>query len=185
MDPPGGPVTHWTSPEGARRAVRVRIGELACTSDLQSSKTVSRKRAKYEPLVSSLREAGWNVVGTVHVVTVGVRGTVPLANRTELSCLCITTRKEQLPVQRAMAREAIKHLNIIVRQYRKLSGRRGGRREGGGDRGKLNQGPPCATIPRLLGSLAESRLAVGHHANLGKHSLNKLNNKCNEKRGIG
>ena len=29
VDPPGGPVTHWTSPEGARRAVRVRIGELA------------------------------------------------------------------------------------------------------------------------------------------------------------
>ena len=175
----------WASPEGARRTVRVRIGELACTSDLQSSKTVSRKRTKYAPLVAALQEAGWNVVGTVHVVTVGVRGTVPLANRAELSCLGITTRKEQLPVQRAMAREAIKHLNIIVRQYRKLSGRKGGRREGGGARGKLNQGPPCATIPRLLGSLAESRLAVGHHANLGKHSLNKLNNKCNEKRGIG
>ena len=93
----------------------MRIGELACTSDLQSDRAVSRKRAKYEPLVLALREAGWNVVGTVHVVTVGVRGTVPLANRAELSCLGITTRKEQLPVQRAMAREAIKHLNIIVR----------------------------------------------------------------------
>ena len=70
VDPPGCPVTHWTSPEGARRAVRVRIGELACTSDLQSGKTVSRKRAKYEPLISALREAGLNVVvGTVHVVT--------------------------------------------------------------------------------------------------------------------
>eukprot|EP00959_Pyramimonas_sp_CCMP1952_P217010 4538546-Pyramimonas_sp.AAC.1 len=56
------------------------------TSDLQSSKTVGRKRAKYESLVSALREAGWNVVGTIHdVVTVGVKGTVPLANRAELS----------------------------------------------------------------------------------------------------
>ena len=72
----------------------------------------------------------------------GVRGTVPLANREELSCLGITTRKEQLPVQRAMAREAIKHLNNIVRQqYRKLNGRKGNRREGGGIRGKLDQGP--------------------------------------------
>ena len=49
-DPPEGPVTHWTSPEGARRAVRVRTGELACTSDLQSGRTVSRKKTKYEPL---------------------------------------------------------------------------------------------------------------------------------------
>eukprot|EP00976_Prorocentrum_cordatum_P031643 643877-Prorocentrum_minimum.AAC.1 len=53
VDPPKCPVTHWTSPtRGTRRAVRVRIGELACTSsDLQSdSRAVSRKRAKYEPL---------------------------------------------------------------------------------------------------------------------------------------
>eukprot|EP00959_Pyramimonas_sp_CCMP1952_P248910 5203444-Pyramimonas_sp.AAC.1 len=36
-------------------------------------------------------------------------------NRAELGCLGITTRrKEQLPVQRAMAREAIKHLNNII-----------------------------------------------------------------------
>ena len=58
---------------------------------------------------------------TIHVITVGVRWTVPLANWAELSCLGITTKREQLPAQRAMAREAIKHLNIIVRQYRKLS----------------------------------------------------------------
>eukprot|EP00959_Pyramimonas_sp_CCMP1952_P466549 9490133-Pyramimonas_sp.AAC.1 len=87
---------------------------------------------KYMPLVLALREAGWNVVDTVHVVIVGVRGTIPLANTAELSCLGITTRKEQLPVQRAMARKAIKHLDIIVHQYRKLSGRRGNRRKGGG-----------------------------------------------------
>eukprot|EP00976_Prorocentrum_cordatum_P106194 1194403-Prorocentrum_minimum.AAC.2 len=68
-----------------------------------------------------------------------------------------------------MAREAIKHLNNIVRQqYRKLNGRKGtNRKEGGGIREKLDQGAPCATIPRLLGSLVESRLVVeGQHANL-------------------
>eukprot|EP00959_Pyramimonas_sp_CCMP1952_P440201 9215789-Pyramimonas_sp.AAC.1 len=46
-------------------------------------------------MVAALREAGWNVVGTVHVVTVGVRGTVPLTNRAELrSCLGIATDQE-------------------------------------------------------------------------------------------
>eukprot|EP00959_Pyramimonas_sp_CCMP1952_P162334 3394239-Pyramimonas_sp.AAC.1 len=75
-----------------------------------------------------------------------------------------------------MAREAIKHLNIIVRQYRKLSGRRGNRREGGGTRSRPDQGPPCATIHRLLGSLLESRLVEGQHANLGRHLLNNINN---------
>ena len=102
-----------------------------------------------------------------------------------MGCLGITTRKEQLPVQRAMAREAIKHLNIIVRQYRKLNSRKGNRREGGGVRGKLDQGPPCATIPKLLGSLAESRLVEGQHANLGRHLLNNINNMCNERVGVG
>eukprot|EP00959_Pyramimonas_sp_CCMP1952_P415915 8713900-Pyramimonas_sp.AAC.1 len=72
-DPPKGPVTHWVSPEGVHRAVRIRIEELACTSDLQSGKKVNRKRAKYRLLVLALRAAGWNVVDTVHVVTVGVR----------------------------------------------------------------------------------------------------------------
>ena len=96
--------------------MRVRIGES--TSDLQSGKTVNRKRAKYKPLVLALRAAGWNVVDTVHVVTVGVRGTFPVANMAELGCLGITTKREKLPTQRAMAREAIKHLHIIVRQYR-------------------------------------------------------------------
>eukprot|EP00959_Pyramimonas_sp_CCMP1952_P090679 1898443-Pyramimonas_sp.AAC.1 len=82
-----------------------------------------------------------------------------------------------------MAREAIKHLNIIVRQYRKLSGRRGNRRVGGGNRDRPNQGPPCATIPRLLGSLLESRLIEGQHANLGGHILNNISNMCNERVG--
>eukprot|EP00959_Pyramimonas_sp_CCMP1952_P456253 9472840-Pyramimonas_sp.AAC.1 len=84
-----------------------------------------------------------------------------------------------------MAREAIKHLNIIVRQYRKLNYRKGSRKEGG-VRGKPDQGPPCTTIPKLLGgSLAESRLVEGQYANLGRHLPNKLSNKCNERKGVG
>ena len=98
---------------------------------------------------------------TVHVVTVGVRGTVPLANRAELACLGITAKKEQLVAQRAMAREAIRHLNIIVRQYRKLNGRRGTRRTGGGT------------------------VAEGRREHEGAHSPNKLNIVCNERVGVG
>eukprot|EP00976_Prorocentrum_cordatum_P074378 1181498-Prorocentrum_minimum.AAC.2 len=46
-DPSTGPVTFWVSPEGRRRVVRVRMGELACTSDLQLERTASRKQGKY------------------------------------------------------------------------------------------------------------------------------------------
>eukprot|EP00959_Pyramimonas_sp_CCMP1952_P193373 4044042-Pyramimonas_sp.AAC.1 len=54
-----------------------------------------------------------------------------------------------------MAREAIQNLNIIVRQYRKLSGRtRRGQVVGGG--GRPGQRPSCATIPRP--GMVESRL---------------------------
>eukprot|EP00976_Prorocentrum_cordatum_P088074 1187164-Prorocentrum_minimum.AAC.2 len=181
-DPPAGPVTHWESPEGHRRAVRVRVGELACTSDLQPEKTVDRKRVKYRPLIQALRKAGWNVVETVHVVTVGVRGTVPLANRAELGCcLGITTKKEQLPVQRAMAREAVRHLNIIVRQFRKLCGRGKRKIVGGGSR--PDQGPPCTTIPGQC--LAISRLDEGHRANLGRREHNTINNECIRRTGVG
>ena len=161
-NPPEGPATTWVSQEGVRRAVRIRIGELACTSDLQPHKAVARKREKYRPLVLALREARWNVVDTVHVVTVGVRGTVPLANKAELGCLGITTKKEQLVTQRAMAREAIiRHLNIIiVRQYRKLSGRRGNKKEGGGTGAK------------------------NRHTHTGRHLPNDLIVVCNERVGI-
>eukprot|EP00959_Pyramimonas_sp_CCMP1952_P035962 752995-Pyramimonas_sp.AAC.1 len=62
-----------------------------------------------------------------------------------------------------MAREAIRHLNIIVRQYRKLNGRtRGGAKRKGG------------------GAVAESRREHG-----GTHSPNNLNIVCNERVGVG
>eukprot|EP00976_Prorocentrum_cordatum_P054209 1093564-Prorocentrum_minimum.AAC.1 len=49
-------------------------------------------------LLSNIASYRFYAISYVHVVTVGVRGTVPLANRAdELSCLGITTRKEQLP----------------------------------------------------------------------------------------
>eukprot|EP00959_Pyramimonas_sp_CCMP1952_P058978 1231864-Pyramimonas_sp.AAC.1 len=153
-EPPTCPVTYWESPEGQRGAVRVVLSEVACTSDLRAEDTVIRKRKKHDPLIQALWRAGWNMAGETHVVTAGVRGTVPNSNKAALGCLEITTKREQHPVQRAIAREAMRHLNIIVRQYRKLSGR-GGKKLGGGS--DPDQRPSCANIPRSQ-DLAESRL---------------------------
>eukprot|EP00959_Pyramimonas_sp_CCMP1952_P032470 681405-Pyramimonas_sp.AAC.1 len=86
--------------------------------------------------------------------------------------------------ERAMVREAIRHLNIIVRQYMKLSGRGRGTRVGGGNRARPDQGPPCATIPTRQ-SLLESRLVEGQHANLGGQILDNINNVCNERAEVG
>eukprot|EP00959_Pyramimonas_sp_CCMP1952_P387228 8115154-Pyramimonas_sp.AAC.2 len=46
--------------------------------------------------------------------------------------------------------------------------------------------PMAPRIPRLLGSLLESRLVEGQqHANLGRHLLNTINSMCNERVGVG
>jgi hypothetical protein len=42
--------------------------------------TVDRKQHKYAPLIQELEREGWNVRPTVHVITVGVRATVPIRN---------------------------------------------------------------------------------------------------------
>eukprot|EP00959_Pyramimonas_sp_CCMP1952_P233250 4874109-Pyramimonas_sp.AAC.1 len=80
-----------------------------------------------------------------------------------------------------MAREAIRHLNIIVRHYRKLSGR-GGKRLIGGS--VPNQRPSCATIPRSE-DLVESRQDRGQHAELGGVNRDDINNECNQRKGVG
>ena len=70
-----------------------------------------------------------------------------------------------------MAREAIRHLNIIVRQYRKLSGRRGSRREGGGvsSRGKLNQpGAPLRDYPQAPRKFGGEQASSGPPRQPGK-----------------
>eukprot|EP00959_Pyramimonas_sp_CCMP1952_P211894 4434045-Pyramimonas_sp.AAC.1 len=60
-----------------------------------------------------------------------------------------------------MAREAIKRLNIIVRQYKKLNGRRGTGRTGGGT------------------------VAEGYREHEGTRSPNTLKIVCNERVGVG
>ena len=90
---------------------------------------VDRKRAKYGELVKALKARGCKVEDEVSVTTAGVRGTVPLANEGALERLGVTGKSVQREVQVRMAREAIRHLNRVVRQHRILTrrARKGGR----------------------------------------------------------
>ena len=79
-----------------KRRVTIIIGELGFSSDLNPYKTVERKQHKYAPLIEELVKEGWNVDPTVHVITVGVRATVPIRNVEVLENLGI---KEDKPAQ--------------------------------------------------------------------------------------
>ena len=65
--------------------------------------------------MGELRGWGWEVREGVVVNTVGVRGTVPVANDEALQELGVQHKTLRKRVQTPMAREAIVHLNKIVR----------------------------------------------------------------------
>jgi hypothetical protein len=103
--------------------VTIIIGELSFSSDLNPQKTVGRKQHKYAPLIEELVKEGRNVDPTVHVITVGVRATVPIRNVEVLENLGIKDKPAQQKVQASMAHVAAAHLNRIVPQYRRLCAR--------------------------------------------------------------
>jgi hypothetical protein len=105
------------------RRVTIIIRELGFSSDLGFQKTVDRKQHKYAPLIRELEREDWNVRPTVHVVTVGVRATVPIRNVEILKSLGIKEKPAQQKVQASMAHVAATHLNRIVHQYRRLCAR--------------------------------------------------------------
>ena len=105
------------------RRVTIIIGELGFSSDLGSQKTVDRKQHKYAPFIRELEREGWNVSPTVHVITVGVRATVPIRNVEVLKSLSIKEKPAQQKVQASMAHVAATHLNRIVPQFRRLCAR--------------------------------------------------------------
>ena len=105
------------------RRVTIIIGELGFSSDLNPQKTVERKQHKYAPLIEELIKEGWNVDPTVHVITVGVRATVPIRNVEVLENLGVKDKPAQQKVQANMAHIAAAHLPRIVPQYRRLCGR--------------------------------------------------------------
>ena len=117
--PPRGPTQTYSGKKGEIRKVKVIIAELGFSSDLGFQKTVDRKQRKYGPLIRALEEEGWTVDPTIHVITVGVRATVPLRNAEVLKCLGVV-EKSIKEVQSSMTRVAAAHLNRIVPQYRKL-----------------------------------------------------------------
>ena len=88
---------------GGRR-VTIIIGELGFSSDLNPQKTVERKQHKYAPLIEELVREGWDVDPTVHVITVGVRATVPTRNIEVLEKLGIRDKPAQQKVQSSMAK---------------------------------------------------------------------------------
>ena len=87
---------------------------------LESSEDSGEETAQIRPphrRTSKLRQ-GWNVDPTVHVITVGVRATVPIRND-------LKDKPAQQKVQASMAHVAAAHLNRIVPQYiRRLCARR-------------------------------------------------------------
>jgi hypothetical protein len=103
--------------------VSFSIAELGFSSDLGFQNTADIKQRKYAPLYVYLEDEGWTVRTTVHVVTVGVRATVPIKNIEVLKSLGILEKPVQKKVQSAQVHVAAAHLNRIVPQYRRLCAR--------------------------------------------------------------
>ena len=118
--PPEGPTTTYTGRRGEVRQVKVIIAELGFSSDLGFQKTVDRKQRKYGPLIKALEAEGWIVDPTVHVITVGVRATVPTRNAEVLRNLGIIKKSDQQHTQSKLVHVAAAHLNRIVPHYRRL-----------------------------------------------------------------
>jgi hypothetical protein len=74
---------------------------------------VDRKQHKYAPLIKELEEEGWTVRPTVHVITVGVRATVPIRNVQVPKSLSIIEKPAQQKVQVSMAHIAASYLNRL------------------------------------------------------------------------
>jgi ribonuclease HI len=121
--PPGGATKTYKGGGGESRRVTIIIAELGFSSDLGFQKTVDRKQHKYAPLIKELEKEGWTVRHTVHVITVGVRATVPIRNVEVLKSLGIIEKPAQQKVQASMTHVAAAHLNRIVPQYRRLCAR--------------------------------------------------------------
>ena len=101
--PPQGPTKTYKGRKGESRRVTIAIAELGFSSDLGFQKTVDRKQHKYAPLIKELEEEGWTVRPTVHVITVGVRATVPIRNVQVLKSLGIIEKPAQQKVQASMS----------------------------------------------------------------------------------
>ena len=116
---PTEPTTAWRGENGHTRAVKLHIGEVGFCSDLEHTAKYEAKAAHYAPLVEELTSAGWQVHHTIHVLTVGVRATVPLRNLEVLEGLQMP-KKDREELQSSLAKTATKHAGIIIARLRRL-----------------------------------------------------------------
>ena len=116
---PTEPTTAWRGENGHTRAVKLHIGEVGFCSDLEHTAKYEAKAAHYAPLAEELTSAGWQVHHTIHVLTVGVRATVPLRNLEVLEGLQMP-KKDREELQSSLAKTATKHAGIIIARLRRL-----------------------------------------------------------------
>ena len=83
---------------------------------------VTRKIEAYEPLRDLLLAEGWLVDEEIHVVTAGLRGTMPKRNDREFQNIGIAEPKQRAALQQALSINAAHHLAIIITKQRKLRG---------------------------------------------------------------
>eukprot|EP00959_Pyramimonas_sp_CCMP1952_P386006 8089670-Pyramimonas_sp.AAC.1 len=116
---PTEPTREWRGENGHTREVKLHIGEAGFCSDLESGAKYEAKAAHYAPLIVGLMTAGWNVHHTTHVLTIGVRATVPLRNLEVLEELQMPKRDRE-ELQGSLVRTATKHAGIIIAKLRRL-----------------------------------------------------------------
>eukprot|EP00959_Pyramimonas_sp_CCMP1952_P108719 2273309-Pyramimonas_sp.AAC.1 len=80
--------------------------------------------------MEELRKAGWNVQGRVHVITMGVRATVPNRNDEVLKEMGVLDRKDRKSLQRDLVWTSAKHATTIIAQFRKIQRKKPGTRTG-------------------------------------------------------
>ena len=103
-----------------RRRVTVHIAEMGFSSDFAHRRKYENKQLHYQPLMEELRRAGWNVHGKVHVITVGVRATVPNRNDEVLKEMGVSDRKDREGLQRDLVWTSAKHAATIIAQFREV-----------------------------------------------------------------
>jgi hypothetical protein len=119
--PPTKPERWWQGTPGAqRRRVTVHIAEMGFSSDFAHRRKYENKQLHYQPLMEELRGAGWNVHGRIHVITVGVRATVPNRNDEVLKEMGVSDRKDRERLQRDLVWASAKHAATIIAQFRKI-----------------------------------------------------------------
>ena len=104
--------------------VTVHIVELGFCSDFKHEDKRRQKQDHYGPLQQELERAGWRVCREVHVITVGVRATVPEGNKAVMEGLGIREKKRREHLQEELVAISTTHAARIIAQYRKVSGTR-------------------------------------------------------------